>query len=188
MINLAVEFIDEIVNEHIKVKFDLNENKLVFSNLVNQDGSLSLKENNKIVASLVSVQEERMNKSSSMKLGQGKFNEQGVFKPPMYINLYILFSVYFEPQLYNEGLKFLSIIISYFQSNNVFTPETYQELDPAIEKLIFEMENMSLQEQNNLWASLGCKYLPSVLFKVRMLTISEDVVIKLGERIKERST
>jgi hypothetical protein len=188
MIDAAIDFIDEVVNEHIRVKFDLNENKLVFTNLVNQDGSLALKENNKLVATLVNVQEERMNKNAPSSVRKGNFNERGVFKPPVNINIYILFSAYFEPQLFNEGLKFLSIIISFFQTNNVFTPVTHNELSPTVEKLIIEMENLSFQEQNNLWASLGCKYIPSVMYKVRMLTISDNVVIKLGEVVKKRKT
>jgi len=33
---------------------------------------------------------------------------------------------------------------------------------------------MNSEQVNHLWATLGGKYLPSVLYKVRMLTIEDD--------------
>jgi hypothetical protein len=39
------------------------------------------------------------------------------------------------------------------------------------------MYNLSFQEQNNLWGSMGAKYVPSVLYKVRMVTIDEGSIV-----------
>ena len=36
------------------------------------------------------------------------------------------------------------------------------------------MVSMNSEQVNHLWATLGGKYLPSVLYKVRMLTIEDD--------------
>lgn len=186
MIDAALLFIEESLNEYFKYNFDINEDKILSSNILNQDGTLALKEQNKIVATIVNIQEERMLKSGSRVYGEGSFNEKGYYKPPIYLNLYLLFSVQFEPQLLPEGLKFLSILIGYFQMKNVFTSQSSANLPVGIEKIIMEMENLSFQEQNNLWGALGCKYVPSVLYKMRMLTISENVLIQSGTEITSR--
>jgi hypothetical protein len=36
------------------------------------------------------------------------------------------------------------------------------------------MVTLSFQDLNNLWGILGSKYLPSVMFKVRLIKISEE--------------
>jgi hypothetical protein len=40
--------------------------------------------------------------------------------------------------------------------------------------------NLSIQEINNVWAILGAKYMPSVVYKMRMVVLQENWV---GERI-----
>ena len=55
--------------------------------------------------------------------------------------------------------------------------QTAPEMDGRIEKLILDIENLSIQDLSNLWGSLGGKYLPSILYKVRMVAFdTEDVV------------
>jgi hypothetical protein len=43
----------------------------------------------------------------------------------------------------------------------------------GIEKLVVELHQLNFEQQNNLWAVLGAKYLPSVLYKVRAISIQE---------------
>jgi hypothetical protein len=44
------------------------------------------------------------------------------------------------------------------------------------DKLVFELLKTDYQSTNYLWNSLGAKYVPSMIYKVRMLTIEENVV------------
>jgi hypothetical protein len=90
------------------------------------------------------------------------------------MNLFILFSTNFTGQLVKESLKFISVIIGFFQNNNVFTSEEYPDMKN--DKLIFEIFNLNFLEQNNLWASMGAKYVPSILYKVRMIVIEEGLI------------
>lgn len=172
MIYEAITFISGELNEYIKAKFGLNDDKLMVSNLVNQDGSSAIKEENKVILTLVGVEEEKIISKNSY------FNNGGMGKsnPPVPINLFLLFSTSFSGTLISEAFKFVSVIIGFFQGTNVFTPTNAPDLDPAIGKLVFELYNLSFHEQNNLWASLGAKYTPSVLYKMRMLVIDEQFV------------
>jgi hypothetical protein len=100
-------------------------------------------------------------------------NSQDHLPRPVNLNLFILFSSYFIDKNYPEALKFLSAVISFFQSNAVFNHSNTPDLDDRVEKLTFEIVNQDLQNQSHLWGSLGGKYLPSILYKIRMVTIQE---------------
>ncbi len=68
---------------------------------------------------------------------------------------------------------------------NVFTPFTHPSLDPGIEKLVFELYNLSFEQLNQVWGMLGGKYYPSVLYKMRVISIDEMSIEAEGEPIKE---
>ena len=53
-----------------------------------------------------------------------------------------------------------------------FDKADYPDLDP-IEYLIVELYSLSFEQQNQLWASLGGKYMPSVVYKVRLVVIDK---------------
>lgn len=41
-------------------------------------------------------------------------------------------------------------------------------------KLILDLESLKISELNQLWSMLGNKYMPSVLYRMRMITIQHD--------------
>ena len=43
-----------------------------------------------------------------------------------------------------------------------------------LEKLSLELLNLSIHEVNNVWSILGAKYMPSIVYKVRMLAVQEN--------------
>ena len=168
MIYEALTFIASELNQYFKSKFHVAEEKVIISNLINQDGSSAIKDENKVIISLVSIQDERM-------LSKMPVNAAGRSNPPIYLNLFLLFTTSFSGNLTVEGLKFLASIVGFFQARNVFTSSS-GSLDANIDKLIFELHNLNFVEQNNLWASLGAKYNPSLLYKVRMVMIEEGLL------------
>jgi hypothetical protein len=163
MIYSVLNTIGEKLNFYLKNRFSLGEDKVILSNLVNQDGSLAITESDKVVVTLVNIQEETI---SSRLTSMDR-------QRPVNLNLYVMCSAYFIDKNYPEALKFLSAVISFFQANCVFNHSNTPDLDDNIDKLTFEIVNQELQNQSYLWGTLGGKYLPSVLYKVRMVTIQE---------------
>ncbi len=156
MIYEALDEIADELNQHFKLRFGITEDKLFISTIVNNDGSDAIEKDN-VIMHLVNIREE--------KLIANRHNSGG--NPPVSLNLYILFTTNFSGKLISEGIKFISEIIGFFQSDNVIeAPGT---------KLIMELQNLDFQEQNSLWASLGAKYSPSVVYKARMVTIDEGM-------------
>lgn len=175
MIDQAIRFIEKELNSFFRSRLDTIEDKVIASSIVNQDGSLAIKEENKIILTLVDIREEGVLKNTGVyhSLKNGGFVKSPL---PVHLNLYIMFSSLFSNNNYHEALKYLSEVIMYFQVRPLFERSGYPALqNTSIEKLVFEMFHPDYQAQNNLWSMLGVKYIPSVIYKVKMLTIQGEI-------------
>jgi hypothetical protein len=172
MIYEALTCLSEELNDFFKLKLSIAEEKIVLSGLMNADGTVAIPGENKIVITLVNLEKETLHKLPSKAI-TNSFGNQNV---PLQINIYVLFSAYFSSTNYGESLRFISFIIAYFQGKNVFTKSNTPKMDPKLEKLSIEMVDMSMDALSNLWSLVGAKYMPSVLYKIRMLHFDESVV------------
>ncbi len=142
---------------------------------------------NKVLLSVVNVEEDRVvrNVQHFRKEGAGV-----IFKnPPVYINLSLLFaSTHVD---YPSALLSLQTVILFFQKNAFFSVEDSPALvdynglhDLQIEKMTFEIINLSLEQVAQLWGALGGHHMPSILYKMRMLPL-DNPEGTAGEPIKE---
>lgn len=164
MIYSVLSTVSDKLNSYLKNRFALGEDKVILSNIVNQDGSLAITESDKVILTLVNVQEETVS---------SRLNSMDNMPRPVNLNLYVMVSCYFTDTNYPEALKFLSAVLSFFQSNVVFNHSNTPDLHFNVDKLTFEIVNQDLQNMSHLWGTIGGKYLPSVLYKIRMITIQE---------------
>ena len=177
MIDSAINHIATELNQHLMRTFGLNEDVVVVSNILEQDGTVATHVNNKIVVSLVNIEKD------SVPFRQQNVSSVGatrtvVTNPPIYFNIYLMFASYFSGNNYQEGLKFISNTISYFQGQDVFDQQNSPGLNRNIDKLILDVQNLDMNDLSNLWGILSGKYLPSVLYKVRMATYDSSAVKK----------
>jgi hypothetical protein len=164
--------------------FGLNEDVVVVSNILEQDGSVATHVNNKIVVSLVNIEKDTV-LSAQPNISASSGMRALVTSPPIHFNLYLMFASYFSGSNYQEGLKFISNTISYFQRQNVFNQQNSPGLDRNIDKLVLDVHNLNITDLSNLWGILSGKYLPSVLYKVRMVTIDGNAVVAQTPGIKK---
>ncbi|MEX2593615.1 MAG: DUF4255 domain-containing protein [Anditalea sp.] len=183
MIRTALEFLTEELNLYMKVKDPTNFGNVdcvILSGLMNPDGTFSIpmdqgNENFKVILTLINLEEDRIAESQ---LSYQKTNQNiQVINPPVNINAYVLFSVFANN--YPTALRLLSNVISFFQSNTVFTSEKYPHLNAKVEedkpwqkvgKLLVTLYGTTFEQQNNLWAALGAKYMPNVIYKIRTMS------------------
>ncbi len=165
--------ITEDINEHLRSKLRTSEEKVIVSGIVNQDGSLAVQGENKLLATLVNVEDDYTGKNLR---GDGAIKTAAHTSPSVNLNLYILFSAYFSSNNYGESLRFLSFLIAYFQTKNVFNKSNTPNLDEKIEKLIFKIENLGIDRLSHIWSMLGAKYMPSIMYKVKMLTFGDAII------------
>ena len=124
---------------------------------------------NKLIISLVNIEEEKTLKNTSQKVpnGMGGYDYQ---EPPIFLNLYVLFSANFD--IYTVSLRRINQVIAFFQKQKVFKGIDEPMLAAAnIETLIFDIYSLSFEQMNHLWAVLGGKYTPSILYKVRLIQV-----------------
>jgi len=188
MIYESLKFLCEEVNKYLNAKktpVSISQPWLVLSNIsVAGDNSNSLTDpdiKDKLVVSVVNVEEDKVAKQQEH---YTKSDLTTVYKnPPLYLNYYILFSM--SRKRYDDNLIFLGYIIQFFQHQNVFSPITHPGLDSRIQRIVVDLHNMSFEQTNHLWSVLGGKYFPSVMYKVRQVTLNEDVTISESGFIKE---
>tara|TARA_B110000046_G_C13000498_1_gene401947 strand:+ start:1264 stop:1911 length:648 start_codon:yes stop_codon:yes gene_type:complete len=172
MIHNLLPIVGEELNDYFKSKFDINEDRVIVSNLINQDGSIAVEGNNKVVFHLVNIEEETTLKASSgTNSYSGGFGSSG---GNINLNITVMFSAFFTGKNYVEALKFLSSVIYFFQSKPVFTQSNTPGLTSNIEKVVFDIISLEPRDLNSIFSMMGAKYMPSVIYRVRMLTFSSD--------------
>ena len=103
--------------------------------------------------------------------------------PDLCVNLYVLISAHAEN--YNTGLMQISTTMSilntiydfaYVDEDEAKEKETDQKTKvfAAMQELSIELQSLTAEQNNSLWQTLGCKVVPAVCYKVRMLTISDN--------------
>jgi hypothetical protein len=179
MIELVLNFLNTKLDGYLRLKQSITDgtSAIQLANIAWNDNDPSVGVNGAGLPSnafitLVNIEEDRISKSPENYVRK---DNTTVFKNPrIHLNLYVLFAVNLSS--YTESLKRLSFIIRFFQYQNVFTPLGSPDLPQGVEKLILDLHTLSFQDMNNLWGILGSKYLPSVMYKIRTITISEEFV------------
>ncbi len=173
MINSAILHITNYLNQYLKRTFDLNEDIVALSNIVEQDGTVATNVTNKLVVCLVNIEKD----STPVTLpnrGMMPSDKAVMGYPPVHLNLYLMFAANFSGNNYSEALKFLSHTVSFFQRNPVFDHQNTPDLDRRIHQLALDIKNLNIRDLSSLWSILSGKYLPSILYKVRMLSFAAD--------------
>ncbi len=169
MLQKALGIIQSDLNSYLKLKFDFNEDIVLLSNFVGVDGTSSIKSENKVIVTLVNLEHETV-----IGLRHEPREEVALRNNPIHLNAYVLLSSYFGDNNYAEALKFLSEVVGFFQGKQVFDHNNTPSLPNGIAKLIFKMQTYSFQELSHLWGMLGAKYLPSVVYQMRLIAIDSE--------------
>ena len=115
MINLAVQLLAGQLNQYLRRTYNLGEDVVVVSNLLEMDGSVAANVNNKLVVFLVNIEKDAVpfRQVSSHDVGRREMQGSAPY---------------------------------------------------------------SIQDLSNLWGALGGKYLPSIMYRVRMVAFdAEDI-------------
>lgn len=176
MIQAAINHLAIQLNAYLKRTNNLTEDIVVVSSLVESDGNVAANTNNKLVLFLTNIEKDSVPQANAAR-ATGFDGRALVGSRSLYLNLYVMLAANFSGNNYPEALKFISKAIAFFQMQPVFDKQSTPDLDSRIDKLVLDIENLNIQDLSNLWGLLGGKYLPSVYYRVRMVTINPDNVI-----------
>ena len=181
MIYEALSCVVKELNTYLADRFNVHDQKAILNAVLNQDGSIPEHCLNKMVLSLVNLEQDTnvpynpIHNQSTAKAEQ--------LSLPYNFNLDVLITALFENSNYDEGLKFLSDAIYFFHGKPLFTHENTPNLDQRIQQLCFELIRLTYHEEHSLWGAMGAKYMPSVLFKIRLLSFQSGTVVSNTPRI-----
>jgi hypothetical protein len=141
----------------------------------------------KVFVTLVNIEEEKTLKNDPFYIrtnSASKGDQIEKRNPTLFVNLYVLISCADD---YENALDYIGWTITYLQGKNVFTSDTADAADKypdGVEKIIMDLFTLNFDQINNLWGVLGGKYLPSALYKIRLLPIQAGKTQLVG-RIEE---
>jgi hypothetical protein len=172
---------------------DLNQSIISSDNTLSSDNvgiarlsELDLSDNDKkVVLSLVHMEMENSLRNQSAHRKSGSNIE--IKEPPVFINAYMM--VVSNYSKYDTQLALLNYAMEFFQSKPYLDEynKDSQNSEPwpvKIEKLLFEWHNLEFDKLNQIWSLNGGKYVPSFLYKVRMMVVEKTENASYGPPVR----
>lgn len=190
MIKEALEYLAREFNRELNN--NANDSMFVLDNVARLDldsDAQSSGNQSKVLITLVNIEEEKTLKNDPFYIRKNDpQNGEQIEKrnPTLHVNLYVLISC---ADKYTNALTWVDKVVEYLQGKYVFTAETADPGDgypDNVEKIILDLFSLNFEQINHLWGILGGKYVPSVLYKMRLLPIQRGRTQKVG-RIEEIS-
>ena len=151
--------------------------------LLKKDGQIALDEGT-LGLTLVNIEEERIHRQPGpIRTRDG--NQVAYANPPIMLRLFFLVTAYDTPDNYAAALKLLSYAISFFNTHNLFTPDTQPAMNPQLEQLSLELHSLNMEQVNQLWGAMGAKYLPSVMYLAKLAPIDAKQITQLRPAVNE---
>lgn len=186
MILHALKILENELNAHLNIIEVTDEDKVILGNvgtLETANGVRTQEWLDKILITLVNFREEKTLKNGPYSRVNDATLRTEYFNPAVYANFYLLFTA--TASNYDNALTYLSRIIRFFQSKNVFTPDNLEAPTPVTIsneydvlqdfKIILDLYSPTFEELNHLWGTLGGRQYPSVLYQMRLLELKHDV-------------
>ena len=181
MLHTCLSIILTELNSYIRARTGVAEEQVILANLGEVDTSHA-SGSKKVVMSLVDIVREELGDSAKEYIPQG--NSFIAKNPPVTFSLHLLFSSCFPTSHALEGLRYLSLVIAFFQSKNYFDSENTPALQPVnLESFSMQLVDLGHEEKSALWSCMGTHYRPSVLYKLGMIAIedTEDMGLHIPE-------
>lgn len=177
MIDKTLKFLTEQVNAYLQRKTgSASFGQLALSSIVNQQGGIELNDNS-LGMVLVKFDEEftaRRPVNYTRRAG----NKVLQANPALHLNLIVMIVAHFSN--YEEALKFISLVILFFQNNFSFSKDNDSSFElPGVEELSVKLQPITWENLNQVWMAIGAKQMPSVPLRVSLVTLNEEEVTEL---------
>ena len=169
MIHVVLSSVVATLNEFIRNELNLQEDVVILTNAVDLSGNLNSQIDNKLCVFLQNLDEERV-------IRNGGYQSYAGSNPPKHFNLHVMFVANFPDPNYLEALRYISLVLEFFQGTQVFDKFNLPTLSTNVEKLSFEFVNFTFDELNSVWSILGLKYMPSASYKIKLLSFTNNLI------------
>src|SRR5258708_1343215 len=138
---------------------------------------------NNIIISLVNLEEESTLKNQPA-LKRNPPASLIYENPPVFLNLYVLFTSNYWGANYIYALKRISYVVQFLQSKPSFSfassasGSLSTDIDLLDLRFTMEMYTLTFEQLNHLWGSLGGRQIPFVMYKLRLVAITERKMVR----------
>lgn len=169
MLEIAVKFLCDELASYLASRAGASPPAVAATRLVD-DGGKTLVAEDSIGVSVFNIEEDRVMRSQTPEyvLNEGK---HVVVQPDLKVNLHLMFVANFRQ--YDQALKHLSSVLTFFQAHPKFSSDTHPALDPAVGRLTVELMSLTYEQLNQVWACIGGKMLPSAAYRVRFIMLRD---------------
>jgi hypothetical protein len=181
MLDKAIVFLQKHLNN--KFKGDAAQDRVVLAKVEKDFVQLTL---DAVTIILVGLEPDRMSRSADAFRGATLHGGSGPVSPELRLNLYLLFTARFE--FYENALKHISKVIQYFQENPVLTRQNAPEMDPELDRLVLELQDLQAKQQNDIWNMLKVAANPSVLYRVRVVVFQQTAAVETPPVVEPQVT
>ncbi len=170
-----LDFLAAELNAYLRARTGLLSDKVKPSSIVDEAGKYAM-DDDSIGLALINVEEDRVvkNQLKDYKIREGRHI---VTQPELKLNLFVMCAANFKK--YDQSLKYLTHVLTFFQARPVFTPETYPGLGSDITRLVIELQKLNYDQLNQIWAFIGGKQLPSVVYRIGMVSLQDESEINV---------
>lgn len=175
MIYQTLAFVSDQLNAFLQQHFPSDTNRVVVADVAQSSASLTNGTENKIIVSLINIERDAT-ATRTMPAQLRDSDKIATTNPTLNLNLDVMIASRFDDH-YGDGLKLLSSVIGFFQARRQFTRQDTPSLPKGLDKLTVEWVDVTNQSAHNMWTAFGGRYLPSVVYKLRMLRVQEGWVL-----------
>jgi hypothetical protein len=154
---------------------------------------------NSIVLTVVNVEEESTLKNQPAVYRNPALSIATYQNPPVYLNLYVLITCNYWGDNYIYALKRLSYVVRFVQGKPSFSYGTASysgandnefTTDPDLLGMQFTLElyTLTFEQLNHLWGSLGGRQVPFVMYKLRLVALTDRRTLRQVPLIREIDT
>jgi Pvc16 N-terminal domain len=150
MIESTLAFITDVLDRHLRTLLRSADEKVVLANLIDLDGSATQHTQNRVAVFLAQVEDVRMDTRPRSPEHEARAASD--------FALTIRFVVAARFEDYRETLKVLGHTLAFVHASPVLNKDGVP--------LTLSMETLNAQQLNELWTTIGCRYVPSLVCKV----------------------
>lgn len=168
MIDTALTYVLDELNGYLAARFPGREKMAVMASLTRPDGGAPLEIDNKLILSLVNIENEARLASTGFVARE----RDGRGDTSVRLNLYVMLAASYAGN-YGQALNMLGQAMAFFRARPHLDAQGSGTFPASMLQLNMELVSLSMSELHTVWATLGSNYLPSAVYKLR--TVMQDL-------------
>ena len=176
MIHHAVGLISSRLNQHLRMRLGSPDDMVAVTSLTDHEGKPAAAARNRLALFLTDIAEETTARGLRPRASSG--GRIVVGPDPVHLNVFFMLCANFDPDNYMEALKVLSHAVQFFQANQILDRQSAPEMAEGLDQISCEINNLAEDTNSHLWGVHGGRYVPSVHYKMRLISIDSDSVMR----------